>query len=439
VKTDLQDVTETRKTLAVTLDPEETAAEERALIGEFKNQAKIPGFRPGKAPDEIVRKRFGKPLSEELRNRVLGKAYRDGTKQAAVDLANVIDVKEGDIDAGAETTVTFTIDVFPAFETPEHKGLELQGASTEVDPSEIDQTIENLRRERAEFAPVDREAASGDYVKFSHEGRIDGQPIDEIAPEKPVYAKMPQTWEEAGSDEGLIPGLAKALVGMKAGDRKDVEVAFPDDFSVEPLQGKRAVYAVEVQEVRERKLPEIDEAFLKEHQVESLDEFKERVGDMLRMSKDRERRADLRNQASQALLEQVEFPLPESLVDQETEQALRRIVNESVQRGATQEQLEASKEELRSRARASALQRVKLNLILERIAEKEGIETGEEDIRNWLLTQAYQSGQNPQTLAKELRKDQDRARAIQRSLLHDKTLEFVVREAKVIDSAAASA
>ena len=431
MKIDLQDVTDTRKTLAVTLDADEVAAEEKSLLSQFKGMAKIPGFRPGKAPESVVRKRFAKEIAGELKQRVTAKAYRDGVKEAKVDLINPIDINEGEIVTGQEVIVTFTIDIRPEFELGEYKGLELTGLSEEVEDSEIEQAIEEIRKEKAEFAPVEREAQKGDYVKFSHEGSIDGKPISEIVENKPVYAKMPQTWEEVGGEHGLIPGLGDQLQGLKTGDKQDLEVEFPEDFNVEELQGKKAVYSVEILEVRERKLPEFDEAFFESQQAKDLDELKERVSGWIKGRKQQERRVDLRRQVIEKLLAQVDFPLPESLWDMETENSMRQVVMENVQRGVAQEELEKNKDDIHAQSRKQAEGRVKLQLIIERVAEKEEIEVTDQDMSHFIFSQAYQSGQKPDQFVKELKKDQNRLRSAQRSVLFDKTLEFLVDESSV--------
>ena len=431
VKIDLQDVTETRKTLAVTLDANEVEAEEKGLLSQFSGMAKIPGFRPGKAPVAIVRKKFAKEIAGELNQRVVSKAYKEGLKEAKVNLINPIDVKEGEIKAGQEAVITFTLDVRPDFTVDNYKGIELEGLSEEVSDNDVDEAIENIRKERAEFSPVEREAQKGDYVKFSHEGTIDGKPISEIVEDKPVYAKMPQTWEEIGSDQGLIPGLGDQLEGLKTGDKKDLEVEFPADFTVEGLQGLKAVYSVELLEVRERKLPEMDEAFFESQQVKNLDELKERVSGWLKNQKAQERRADLRRQISEKLMGSVDFPLPGSLIEVETENAMRQVVTENMRRGIPQEQLEENKEDIHAQSRKNAENRVKLQLILDQVAGKEEIEVTDQDMSQFILNQAYQSGQKPEQFVKELKKDQNRLRMAQQSVLFDKTLEFLIDQSTV--------
>ena len=434
MKTDLQDVTDTRKTLAVTLEANEVEAEEKSLLDQFSKMAKIPGFRPGKAPLSIVRQKHAKDIAGELKQRVMAKAYQDGSKEAKVELVNVIDVQESEIVAGQDITVTFTIDVRPEFTVENFKGLELQGLSEAIEDKDIDEAIDGIRKEKAEFSPVESEAAEGDYVKFSHEGSIDGAPISEIVADKPVYAKMPQTWEEIGSDQGLIPGLGDQLQGLKTGDKSDLEVEFPADFTVEELQGKKAVYSVEILEVRERKLPEMDDAFFEAQQVKTLDELKERVKGWIEGQKKQERKADLRRQVSEKLTASVDFSLPESLVEAETENSMRQVVMENMQRGVAQDQLEANKEDIHAQSRQTAESRVKLQLILSQIAEKESVEVSDQDMSQFVFSQAYQSGQKPDQFVKELKKDQNRLRMAQQSVLFDKTLEMLCDEAKVSDS-----
>ena len=431
MKVDIQDVTDTRKTLAISIEASEIDAEESQLLKQFVSQAKIPGFRPGKAPDAMVRKRFAKQLGEELRQRILSKAYQEGSKESKLEIINPVDLADVEIAAGAPADIKFTVDIRPDFEITDYKGLEVKGLSEEVNDADVDEAVDAMRKERAEFSPVEREAAKGDYVKFSHEGAIDGKPISEIAPDKPVYAKMPQTWEEIGAENGLIPGLSHGLEGLKPGDKTEIEVEFPADFSVEPLQGQKAVYAVEVQEVRERKLPDLDEAFFKAQGVKDLEDLRERVKSYVQGRKSQERRADIRRQVTEQISAKVEMGLPESLVEYETQIAMQQLVNDNARKGVSEDALEENKDEIFGRARAAAAQTVKLQLILTQVADKEEIKLEDQDLSRYVFERAYQTGQKPEALAKELRKDQDQLRRIQSSLLYDKTLEFLVDEAKV--------
>ncbi len=431
VKIDIKDTNETRKDLVVTLDASEIDQEHADIGSEFARMAKIPGFRPGKAPRNIVLKRYEKEIQDELKQKVMTKAYREGLTESKLDVLTLVDVSEAEIKVGEPLELTFSIEIRPEFELPDYKGLEIKKASVEVKPEEVDDVLESIRKEKAEFTTVERASQEGDYIKFSLEGKIDDQAIVEIAPDKPIYGKMPQTWEEVGTSEGLIPGLAKELGGLAVGDTKDIEVEFPKEFSVEALAGKKAIYSVEALEVRERLLPEIDDEFLKAHQSESLDQLKEQISNSLKQRKESESQSSLKQQASEKLAEKVDFPIPESLVDSETQSVLRQVMERNLRMGVPQEEMEKNKEELHSNARKSAVTRAKLQLILAKIAEVEKISADNEDISRVIIQEAMQTGTKPEKLSKELAKDQGRVRSIQQSIVFNKTLDFLVDQATV--------
>ncbi|MFA5058484.1 MAG: trigger factor, partial [Opitutaceae bacterium] len=282
---ELKDISETRKTLVVSLDKGEVESEYRTVVGEIAKVARLPGFRPGKAPAELIAKRFGKEVQEELKSKAVGKAYRGGLEKTKLEVVSVVQVEEGKIEPGLSAAITFTLDVHPQFELPDYLGLPSQVQPVEATDAEIDAVIESLRQERADFRVAERPAKKGDYVKLAYTGTIEGKPIAEQVPEHQVYGKVPQTWEEVeGEPEGLIPGLGRQLTGLKAGDKKDITITFPVEFAAVPqLAGKLATYAIEVQEVRERVLPALDEAFFKAQQVETLTALKEQVRQNLKL------------------------------------------------------------------------------------------------------------------------------------------------------------
>lgn len=429
----LNSVSDTRKSLVVTLDKSEVDAEHQAVVAEFTQQARIPGFRPGKAPAAMVAKRFGKEIVEEFKQKVVSKAYRGAMEQQKLDVLNIVNVEPGQVEPGLSAAVTITVDVRPDFKLPEYTGLPTEVASTDSTDAEVDQVIEGLRGERAEFKVAERPAAKGDYVKLSYEGRVDGKPIADLAPDKQIYAAVPQTWEEVeGANEGVIPGLGKQLAGLKAGDRKDAAVTFPADFAAVPaLAGKAATYAVQVLEVRARELPALDEAFFKANQADSLDALKTSVRNNLKLQKEYQNRSEQRRQVTEALSAKVEFTVPESLVEHETQGVLRQFIEENMRRGVPQEQFEKDKKELFENARKAATKRVKVQLMLAKIAEAEKIEVSEKDIDAFIYREAMRTQQKPDKLVKALTTDREQLRAVQQSIIFDKAVDFLVSKAKV--------
>lgn len=433
VNVQLNNVSATRKSLVVTLDPSEVDAEHQAVVGEIAKIARIPGFRPGKAPAAMVAKRFGKEITDDFKQKVVAKAYRSAMEKEKLDVINVVNVEEGAIATGSPASVTITLDVRPDFEVPDYSNLATEIAPTDASDAEVDNVIQGLRSERADFKPAERPAQKGDYVKLAYEGKVDGQAITDLAPDKQLYGKVPQTWEEVeGANEGVIPGLGQHLAGLKPGDKKDVTITFPAEFSAVPaLAGKTAIYTVDVQEIRERVLPELNAEFFKAQQVEDLAGLQAQVRNNLKLQKDYQNKNAQRRQVTEQLASRVDFPVPDSLVDAETQGVLRQFIEENMRRGVPQEQFEKDKKELYENARKAAVGRVKLQLILAKIAEKEKLEVTNDDLNNYLYREAMRSGQKPDKLAKSLGADREQLRSVQQSIIFDKAIDFLVSKATV--------
>jgi len=440
VNIQIQDVSPTRKSLVVSFDAKEIGIEYQAVIGEVSKQARLPGFRPGKAPAALVLKQYGKNIAEDFKQKVVGKAYRDALKESKLNVIQVTGVEEGTIAPDQAATITITVDIQPSFELPDLAGIPVTVVSGAVADTEVDAAVEALRGERADFKVAERASAKGDYVKLSYEGTVAGQAILEIAPEKQIYGKVPQTWEEVeGENDGLIPGLGKQLGGVSVGEKKTIEIVFPAEFAGAPdLAGKTASYAVEILEIRERVLPELNEEFFKANQVDDLAGLQSKVRNNLVARKDHENRTGKRRQVVDALLAKIVFPAPESLIEQETQSVLRRFMEENMRRGVPQEQFEKDKTQLIAGARAAAENRVRTQMILARIAEQEKLQVDASDIDAFLYRESSQSGVRPEKLVKDLTNDRDRLRAVQQSIVFDKALDLVVSKATVSEAAPAA-
>ena len=436
----IQDVSPTRKSLVVSFDAKEVGIEYQAVIGEVSKQARLPGFRPGKAPAALVLKQYGKNIAEDFKQKVVGKAYRDALKESKLNVIQVTGVEEGTVAPDQAATITITVDIQPSFELPDLAGIPVTVVSGAVADTEVDAAVEALRGERADFKVAERASAKGDYVKLSYEGTVAGQAILEIAPEKQIYGKVPQTWEEVeGENDGLIPGLGKQLGGVSVGEKKTIEIVFPAEFAAAPaLAGKTASYAVEILEIRERVLPELNEEFFKANQVDDLAGLQSKVRNNLVARKDHENRTGKRRQVVDALLAKIVFPAPESLIEQETQSVLRRFMEENMRRGVPQEQFEKDKTQLIAGARAAAENRVRTQMILARIAEQEKLQVDASDIDAFLYRESSQSGVRPEKLVKDLTNDRDRLRAVQQSIVFDKALDLVVSKATVSEAVSAA-
>jgi len=433
VNIQLNSISDTRKSIVVTLDKGEVDAEHLATVAEFSKFAQLPGFRAGKAPVALVVKRYGKDIAGEFKQKVVAKAYKSALDREKFEVLNIINVEEGTIEPGLSAAITVTVDIRPEFALPDYLGLPTEISPTEATDAEVDTVIEGLRGERADFKVAERPAQKGDYVKLAYEGTISGQPIAELSPEKQLYGKAPQTWEEVeGANDGVIPGLGKQLPGVKTGEKKTIAINFPAEFTPVPaLAGKEASYVVEILEVRERVLPELNEEFFKVQQVDSLDALRASVRNNLKLRKEYENQTAQRRQVTETIAAKVDFSVPQSLVDSETQSVLRQFIEENMRRGVPQDQFEKDKKALVAGAQKAATQRVKIQLILAKIAAAEKLTVSERDIDNWIYREANRSGQKPEKLVKDLTKDRDQLRAIQQNIIFDKAVDFLVAKASV--------
>lgn len=433
MKVNLEEISPTRQKLQVEIEPADLQAEEKKLLQRYAQQAKIPGFRPGKAPPDMVKRKFGKNIRDELKQSVLSRAYEHGVKEKNLKVLRLVDSDADQVDLDKGGTLEVTLDVQPEFELPNYTGLAVKAPRVEVAAEEIDETVNEIRKQQSRFEAVDRAAEEGDYVQVSYKGTVDGKALEELAPDLKIWGTQNKTWEEAGATEAGVPAVADGIIGMAKDDTKDTTMTIPDAFPVEELRGKEVSYHLEVHEVRERILPEINEEFLKAFGVETEEALRKQIEDDIRARKDQERNSALRRQVSDHLLHAVNFELPESAVEQESANIQNEILQQNRQRGLPEEEIEKHQEEIARNAAQAGRERVKLHLILARIAEKEKIEVQNDDFQRAIMSQAMQTRRKPEEIVKELQSDRNRVNALRQNLLFGKTLGFLVEKAEIED------
>lgn len=430
----VDDVTESRKKVTVLVEAAEIANEQKRLLGQFSNQARIPGFRPGKVPANMILKKFGKDVAEELKRKVISGAYEEVTKDESFKVYTVVDMKEGDIEIGKDASIEFTVDVDPDFELPDYKKVAVTVPEVAVTDEEIEETIHTLRSQRADFVEKEDPAVESDYVQLGYEGFLDDKPLAETLSDQPLYSKQSSTWEEAGTERADFPGLAKELIGVKKGDEKEITIDFPGDFSVEALQGKSVLYKIRVSEVREKKLPEMNEAFFKAMNIESEEQLRENVEKDLRNRKESESNQIKREQIMNYLADKTEIALPQSAIDGESGRILQGMLQQQAQSQIAEDNPEAALASMREESEKEARRRVKINLILNKIAGLEKIQPDDRDFQTFIFQEAMYTQQKPEQIAKELRKDQGRLRSMHESILINKTLDFLVEQSNVSET-----
>jgi trigger factor len=402
-----------------------------SVTKEFVKHAKMPGFRPGKAPEEMVTRQYAKDIEEEVKRKLIGDAYRQGIKDHKFNVVGYPDIEEIQFNRGQALQFAATIEINPEFELPEYRGLPAKRETATVTDDDVAKAIDALRGQAADFRKVEREVKEGDYVVVNYTGASEGKPLTEIAPTARGLTEQKGFWVEVKPDS-FIPGFAQQLIGAKAGDKRTVNVDFPADFVTPQLAGKRGVYEVEVVEVKEKSLPELNDAFAKTYGAEDLEKLRAGVRQDLQNELNSRQKRVIRNQIVKALGEKVSFDLPESTLQVETRNVVYEMVSENQRRGVPKELMEQKKDEIYNAAQGIAKERLKISFLFHRISEKEGIRAEHHEMSARIALMAQANKMAPQKFLQELEKRNGVAEVYQQ-IIHEKVLDFLHEHAKIED------
>jgi len=412
--------------LQIELPPEDVAKEWDAIANSFARGAKIPGYRPGKAPRAVIDKRFRKEIQEELTKKLVPKSYHEAVEREQLRVASLTNIE--DVQFGENKSMRFraTVVTAPEFELPDYKQIPVQVPDTKVSDVEVDEALDRLRDQSADFVDVPaRGLEMGDFAVLDFEGSVESKPISEIAPQasKNLYGGK-KFWLHLAADN-FLPKFCEQLIGQKPGETRLVIVHFPEDFMVKELAGKKADYAVTLRDIKEKVLPAVDDAFAaKLVPGKTLADLRQMIGHDIEHAKEHDAERTKESQIVKFLHEQTQFELPPALLQNETRRALAELVQQNRERGVTDEMLKEKEKELIEGAASLAAHRLKTNFILHRIAEREKIQVVKEDIDFRLKQEASRYDISPEKMRKELQQ-KDALDDVAEQILLSKTLDFL--------------
>ena len=426
-----------KKLLRIDIDAQAVDSAFADVAKQYQKQAALPGFRPGKAPKDMVLKRYEKEIEDEAKRKLMGDSYRAALKDHKLEVVGYPDIEEIQFGKGQTMQFAATIETAPEFELPNYRGIVAQREKRSVTEEDIDKALKLLADRVSNFNNVQREVKEDDFVVVNYTGTAEGKPLTELAPAAKGITEQKAFWVEVKPDS-FIPGFAMQLIGAKAGDKRTVNIDFPQDFVTPQLAGKKGVYEVEVVEVKEKVVPALDDAFAKTYGAESFDALREGVRRDLQNELNTKQSRSVRGQIVKTLLDQVKVELPETLVAQETRNVVYQIVQENQQRGITKEAIDSQKDEIYKASNNTARERVKASFVFQRIADKEGlrVQPEEANARIYALSQQYQMA--PDKFAKELEK-RNGIQEIWSQLLNEKVIDFLQQNAKIEDVESAEA
>jgi len=420
-----------KKLLRVDVDAQAVDAEFDTITRDFMKLARLPGFRPGKAPRHLVAKAFGSQIEDEVKRKLISDAYRKAVTDQKLHVVGQPDVEEIQFGKGQALQFAATLETAPDFELPEYRGLPLKREVRMVTPEDIERALLVLREQRATYLDVARPVQEGDFVVVDYRGTCDGKPLTELTPTAQGLTEKTDFWLHVAKD-AFIPGFTDQLVGAQAGEARTVAIDFAADFVTPQLAGRKGVFEVQVKQVKEKSLPEPSDDFARSFNAENVERLREGVRKDLENELDYKLKRALRDQIMRELLGRVSCELPESVVLKVTRNVVYDLVRENQQRGVSREAIDKQKDQIFSFANSSAKERVKAAFVLGRIAEKEGLKADAKEVTQRILVLAEQYQIKPEKMIQQLR-ERNGIAEIEEQIVTAKVLEFLEQNAKIED------
>lgn len=421
-----------KKLVRVEVETEKVDKTFESVTKEFQRQADLPGFRPGKAPVDMVVRKFAKDIEDEVKSKLISASYKEAVEAQKLDVLGYPDIEEIQFGRGQPLHFAATIETAPDFEMPEYKGIPVQREIRTVTDEDIVRALDALRQPRTTFNKVERPLQTGDIAVVNYTGTCEGKPILELAPASKGLAEQTNFWVEIGGTS-FIPGFGEQLMGAKATDSRTVNVDYPADFVAPQLASKKGVYQVQIVEVKEKVLPAVDDEFAKSYGAENLEKLKEGVRKDLENELKFKQDKVVRSQIIRSLVNRVNFDLPETAVARETRNVVYDIVQENARRGVARDILEQQKDQIYSAATQGARERVKVAFLLQKIAEKEDIKVSQEEISQRIVQMAAMYQIPPEKFAKDLQK-RNGLIEIYDQIMNEKVIDLLQKNARIEDA-----
>ena len=395
MKTNVEKLSDTRVKLNVSVPFDELGQEIDQAYKAISQQVNIPGFRRGKAPRQLIDARFGRgPILEQVVNDMLPTRYEQALAENDLNPLGQPEIEVTKIEDNDVVEFTAEIDVRPEIEVPDFSKIEVTVPELKVDDEAVDAELDSLRERFGELKDTKRKMKTDDFAVIDLEASIDGEKLDDASAEGLTY--------RVGADD-LMKGLDTALRGMKTGEDNEFET----EIQYGENKGKKATVKVHVQQTKERKLPDLDDEFVQmASEFDTVDELRESTREQVEENAKAKQAADIRDEVLKAALAQVEFALPESIVDEQVHNQLHQLLGQMAHdENALAQLLEAqgtTREEFDKESRKQAEESVRTQLFLDAVAEEEQPEVSQQELTDHILFTAQSYGMDPNQFIMQL-------------------------------------
>jgi trigger factor len=419
-----------RRELELEIPAEEVSKASEKVAKEFAKMARVPGFRPGKAPLSLIKRRFAEDIKSEVLQNLVPETVEKAVTEQKLSPVSQPQVDKLEFKEGEPVKFRASFDVLPEFALANYKNLEIEMPEMNLTDEDVSKALAEMQQRAAAFTPVEgRAVQNDDFVQVKLNGKPEGGG-------EPLQAESVLC--HVGAEETMEP-FNENLRGANVGDHKDFDVNYPADYPDAKLAGKLFHYSVDVLGIKTKKLPEINDEFAKDvSDATSLDELKTKIKESLEHERDHRQKDLQREKVIGELVKLHDFPVPESLVEHQMDVRLERVVRSLAQQGVDPRAVNIDWVTLRRRQEDRAKDDVKAELVIDRIATEEKIDVTDEELDHEIEHMAGHSGESAEAVRARLTKQGalDRMKAKLRS---DKTIDWLAQNASVKTVAAASA
>ena len=420
MKVNVESPSNTERRVEVFIPKEEVIGKLEEVFKELEREAKIKGFRPGKAPRRVIEATYGSYIFEEVSSRLVSQSFEKALEEVSVIPISRPRIIKDKIERDKEFHYTAVFEVIPEFEVKEYIGIELKKQKREVKEEDVERVLNQLRERGAQAKPIgeDREVRTGDYLIIDYVGTLDGKPV------KDLKAKDAQV---IVGDKRLMAEFEDNLIGMKKGEEKEFEFTYPEDFQMKGVAGKTIKFTATVKEILEKILPELDDDFSKDLGEENLEGLKKKIREDLEKRVNKEFEDKLKGELIKVLLERNPIDVPPSLIENETLRLKREFALNLERHGL---KLPVLNDEAGGNFRNRAEQNVKASIILGAIARKEGVQVDEDEVDNKLIEISKSAAVTFQKV-REIYEKNNMIDSLKASLVEDKVLNFLIEKSDV--------
>jgi trigger factor len=425
VQSRIEDLSPVVKKVSVELAPDQVKAALETAFSTVSRTVKLKGYRQGKVPRRLVERYYGDEVKKDVAQKLVTGSIHEALAEHKLDPVAPPRVENGAVESGQPFKYTATVEVRPKVEPKDYEGLGVPKVEAAVTDAEVEESIEEMRREHSMFVPVEgREVVEqNDYASVDYEGFIDGAPLKGAKRENVLLEVAP------GS---MLENKAEGLLGARIGETRELGVTFPNDYAVEDLRGKDARFQVLVKALKKREIPPLDDAFVQDlgGEAKTLSDLRAKLKeDMLTQRKERAE-SEQREKLLQALVEKNPIEAPPALVERNVDAMLQGMLEGFMRRGIDPRQLGINLDRMRDELRQRALLEVKGYLLLEAIAEKEKIEASEEDLEKHFQKLSAELSQPADKIRAALRRN-DSLDSLKGRLKQDKALAWLLSKANL--------